>query len=312
MKGQKLPGALPPTNGSSCIRKFRGPVPPGATMQITGREKHGTKMKIKTFFLICCLALQACPGGNPEDVVAENAVAKRVFPAADEILAKVYDNLYQSPANFYVDERTDTPGSYTVYHVKDASASFELCTNDYYQALDWEAADNDSRLVNGYFVGSLENNRYFEFVRELSNTGDSGNNNEPTSPGFARVFKCDYVNRDNVDRNVRNGDAGDLNVIPPSAAAMQTFTEYMWQFTFFWPATKKVLESFSDETDTRYQHTLLLAFKTNQGTGQCDLIEIVEWVFSVGKNGGQMTKEFIPLYDMRARLNNGVAEKCAD
>ncbi|MCH7854578.1 MAG: hypothetical protein IIB76_09610 [Proteobacteria bacterium] len=269
-------------------------------------------MKIKTFFLIFCLALQACPGGNPEDVVAENAVAKRVFPSADEILAKVYDNLYQSPANFYVDERADTPGSYTVYHVKDASASFELCTNDYYQALDWEAADNDSRRVNGYFVGSLENNRYFEFIRELSNTGDSGNNNEPTSPGFARVFKCDYVNRDNVDRNVRNGDAGDLNVIPTSAAAMQTFSEYMWQFTFFWPATKKVLESFSDETDTRYQHTLLLAFKTSQGTDQCDLIEIVDWVFSVSKNGGQMTKEFKSLYDMRARLNNGIVEKCAD
>lgn len=67
-------------------------------------------MKIKTFFLICCLALQACPGGNPEDVVAENAVAKRVFPAADEILAKVYDNLYQSPANFYVDERAENSG----------------------------------------------------------------------------------------------------------------------------------------------------------------------------------------------------------
>lgn len=190
--------------------------------------------------------------------------------------------------------------------------SFELCTNDYYQALEWEAADNDSRLVNGYFVGSLENDRYFEFIRELSNTPDSGNNSEPTSPGFARVFKCDYVNRDNVDRNLRNGDAGDLNVMPPSEAEIQIFTEYMWQFTFFWPATKKVLESFSAETDTRYQHTLLLAFKTSQGTDQCDLIEIVDWVFSVSKNGGQMTKEFKSLYEMRARLNNGIVEKCAD
>jgi hypothetical protein len=85
----------------------------------------------------------------------------------------------------------------------------------------------------------------------------------------------------------------------------------MWQFTFFWPAKKKVLETFATETDSAFQHTLLLAFMTKQGADQCDLIEVVDWVFSVDKNDGHITKEFRLLYDMEVRLvDNGIPQKC--
>ena len=57
-------------------------------------------------------------------------------------------------------------------------------------------------------------------------------------------------------------------------------------------------------------HTLLLAFVTNQGTDKCDLIELVDWVFTVNKKNGQMTKEFKLLYQFNAELVNGAPHKC--
>jgi hypothetical protein len=221
-----------------------------------------------------------------------------------------YDYTYNVPEGFIVDERAHTTRSYTMYHVKDASVSFELCSDDYAEALAWESVDNDSRMANGVYVDSYENNRYFEFVRELAYPNGIGNITTPTSPGFSRVFKCSYVNRDGVDRRLRDGYAGTLNVQALTEDAVSTFVEYMWQFTFFWPARKTVLESFSDERTGAYQHTLMLAFITNQGFDKCDLIEVVDWVFTVEKNNGQVTKEFILLYQFEAQLINGLPAKC--
>ena len=223
-----------------------------------------------------------------------------------------YDNSYQVPEYFYVDERAGTPRSFSLYHVKDSSVSYELCTNDYYQALDWETADNDSRQVGGSFVDSHENDRYFEFIRELSFPDGAGNVTGVTSPGFARVFKCSYVDRNGVDRNLRDGYAGTLNLRPLEKQTLKTFTEYMWQFTFFWPAKKKILETFSMERENAYQHTLLLALLTNKGADKCDLIEVVDWVFTVDKASGGVTKDFNHLYTIEARLVDGAPEECAE
>ena len=255
-----------------------------------------------TLFALCCLVLAACRTTDTEGVI----------PPDDEIMQKVYDNFYQVPDYFYVDERADTARSYVLHHVKDGTVSYELCTDDYYEAFAWEEADSFSRAVTGYYVGSNENDRYFEFIRELSYPDGLGNITEPTSPGYARVFKCNYVRRDYVDRNVRDGYAGTLNMRPLSEEALRTFSEYMWQFTFFWPATKKVLATSSTEQVDTYQHTLLLAFATNQGTGECDLIEVVDWVFTVDKSDGKITKDFVPLFEFQAHLINGIPQRCTD
>ncbi len=199
-----------------------------------------------------------------------------------------------------------------MYHVKDASVSYELCTDSFDEALSWESADNMSRSVNGEYVDSYENDRYFEVIRELSFPDSVGNITDPTSPGYSRVFKCSYVNRDGVDRNLRDGYAGTLNIQPLSEEAIRTFVEYMWQFTFFWPARKTVLDSFSDELANSYQHTLMLAFVTNQGFDKCDLVEVVDWIFTVDKDDGQMTKEFKLLYQFDAELVNGTPQKCVN
>jgi len=266
-----------------------------------------TTLTIAVFSL---LAIAACSSPNFGDELSASESQQRILPSDNEILSSVYDVTYQAPDNFYVDERVSTTRSYTLYHVKDSSISYELCTNDYQQALAWETADNENRSVNGYYVDSYENDRYFEFIRELSFPDGIGNIGDLTSPGFARVFKCSYVNRDGVDRNLRDGYAGTLNFRPLTRESLQIYSEYMWQFTFFWPAEKKVLQSFSSENSNSFDHTLVLAFKTNRGYEQCDLIEVVDWIFSVDKESGNLTKEFNLLFVLEAELIDGVPTKC--
>jgi len=70
--------------------------------------------------LSACLA--AC-GDEAAAPVAELAPDANALPADEEILAKVFDSDYFVPDDFLVDARADTPGSYTLYHVKDTSLS---------------------------------------------------------------------------------------------------------------------------------------------------------------------------------------------
>ena len=257
--------------------------------------------------------LVAC-GGSATDESGDTqpaiAIKARQLPSDIEILAKVYDTSYSVPEGFFVDERASTQRSYSLYHVKDESISYEICTDDYNEAVEYEAADNESRAVSGYFVGSIENDKYFEFIRELSYPDSVGNIDDLTSPGFARVFKCSSINRNGVDRNLRNGYAGTLNERPLTIRSIRDFTEYMWQFTFFPTTQKKVLQSFSAENDENYEHALLLAFKINQGFGNCDRIEVVDWVFTVEKLSGEIAKDFRFLFSFDAQTNNGIPEKC--
>ena len=67
--------------------------------------------RLQSLFALCSLGLAACPGSETTDSTA----AARISLSDDEIIAKVYDPVYQTPDYFYVDERADTPRSYTFY-----------------------------------------------------------------------------------------------------------------------------------------------------------------------------------------------------
>jgi hypothetical protein len=221
----------------------------------------------------------ACGSSGPADTHKNTETPGSqayVLPSNDDILAKAYDSGYNVPVGFYVDERAETTRSYTIHHVLDESNSFEVCSDDLVDAQALESADNDSRAVNGYYVTSFENGRYYEFVRELNYTQDVGNIGDITSPGYARVFKCKHTNRDGVDRSLLDGYSGRLDSERLDAATLREFTEYLWQFTFFnvsakkvidsyGSATKKVIDSYGSATPSAFRHTLLLALVVNQG-----------------------------------------------
>ncbi len=259
---------------------------------------------------ILFMGLASCGGGGAGAPPVDAILPIKPIPSNAEIIAAVYDSAYTVPDGFFIDERADTPQSYSLYHVKDASISYELCTDDYYEALAWEEADNLSRSVNGLYIDSYENDKYFEFIRELFYPDDVGNVQGATSPGFARVFKCSSINRDGVDRNLRDGYAGVLNTRPLTAGVVRNFTEYLWQFAFFETSLRKVLDSFSTERADAIEHTLVLAFVVNQGYGQCDRIEVIDWVFSADKSSGEVTKDFRFRFAIEAEVVDGSPQQC--
>ena len=273
-----------------------------------GRFPFGA-MKFSTPSLLPVLmVIAACGGSGSTDTATPQATQTAALPADSEILGKAYDPQYSVPPGFFVDERATTERSYTVHHVLDASASYEICTDDLVTAQALEEADNQSRAVSGYYVTSYENDRYFEFIRELSYTDDVGNIGEPTSPGYARVFKCNHTNRDGVDRSLVNGYAGRLGPGQLDTDSLRDFTEYLWQFTYFNVTAKKVIASHSDERSHR--HTLLLAFVVNQGNDNCDRLDIVEWQFDTDPASGEITQQFETVRSLEARISAGQPEIC--
>ena len=274
-------------------------------------------MRISAHWTVPLLALLAsCGGGGggseaPKTDSAAPPVAEKTLPSVSDVLALVYDNSYQVPGDFFVDARASTPGSYTMHHVLDDSRAFERCTDDFETAAAWEASDNASRAVQGRFVGTVETDRYFEFARELAYDASIGNIDDITSPGFARVFKCSDTLRDGVDRSEHAGFAGTINARPLDAARVREFTEYLWQFTFFPTARKKVLDTYSAETATHLSHTLLLGFGlTGAGGDGCDRIEVVEWRFTTDRASGNTDQSFELRQAYRAKLVNGSPTLC--
>jgi len=271
-------------------------------------------MKISTQSLIPVLAIAAaCGGSGPQDT-SKNAQAStsqaHVLPSNENILEKAYDNTYSVPEGFYVDERAETIRSYTIHHVLDESNSFEVCSDDLIDAQALESSDNDSRTVNGYYVSSYENARYFEFVRELDYTRDVGNIGDITSPGYARVFKCSHTNRDGVDRTLLDGYSGRLDKERLDAATLREFTEYLWQFTFFNVAAKKVVDSYGSVSPSELRHTLLLALVINQGQEACDRIDVVNWHFDANSVTGEISRRFDLLHSFEATLSAGIPVFC--
>ncbi len=273
---------------------------------------------IKRLMWPCVLALYACGGGGSADgpkPVADSpapadAPAPYTLPDDLDVASLVYDPFYSVPDGFFVDERATTSTSYTIHHVMDDAGNFELCSDDLATAEAWEAADNASRSVQGYYVGAHETERYFEFIRELAYTDDVGNVTSPTSPGYARVFKCSSTSRDGVDRGARSGFAGTLNSTPRSAEDVRVFAEYLWQFAFFPYRHKKVLDSLGGGSAATLDRTLVLAFAINQGSGRCDRIEVVNWAFRADRASGRVDQAFELIHAFEARLDNGSPILC--
>lgn len=232
------------------------------------------------------------------------------LPSDQTVLNKIYDSNYRVPENFYVDDRAHTPRSYSVYHVTDPSNSYERCTDDIGTAQRWEEASNSGRAVSGVYVGAIDNERYFEFIRELSYEDDVGNVADLTSPGFARVFKCSYINRDGVDRQSRDGYAGMLTVRSAKSETLENMVQYLWQFTFFWPEKAVVLATFSTEHAETLEHTLQLATRTVQGTDRCDRIDVVDWTFEMNRADATIQKRFEMRHRFEAQSVGGEPAVC--
>lgn len=156
--------------------------------------------------------------------------------AADLALAdRIYKGTARTPAGFDVEARpSNVQGTLSTRHLKNTdfatgpqalSPSYEVCTDDMAQALAWSESQ---AAWNGQYSDLSEMNgdsRMFEILRVPRA--------DTTAMLRHRVFRCDYLDRNNTDLRADAGAAGSMNQRPLNADELEVLTEYLWQFTMF-------------------------------------------------------------------------------
>jgi hypothetical protein len=219
----------------------------------------------------------------------------------------------RTPADFFADNHSANENVATT-HLKNsdvdvtASASaplYELCTNDWNQALDWSETRAQNSPSYADLVETNDDARYFEFGRARS--GD---------PDFYvrdRVFKCTYVDRSSANLRLEEGAAGLLNMRPLTAEELRTLSEYLWSFTAYNNFGYAVLKSGGAPTAEGLTHTLYIAALQRNGlSATCDRINVLSWRHALNTSTGQLTLDVEPAFSFGARESGGVAETCSE
>jgi len=136
-----------------------------------------------------------------------------------------------------------------------SAPQFELCTDDWNQALGWSETSAVNAPQYADLVETNDDSRYFEFGRVRQGT--------PQLYQRARVFNCAYLNRATANLRAANGAAGQLNRRPLTGAELRAISEYLWQFTTYNNFGHVVLKSANTDSATLVQHTLLRGFQND-------------------------------------------------
>ena len=123
------------------------------------------------------------------------------------------------------------------------SPTFEVCTNDMAQAIDWSERMATWQGQYSDLVEVRSDSHMFEVVRVPRA--------DVTAMLRHRVFRCDYLDRSNTDLRADVGAAGSMNQRPLTADELEKLAEYLWQFTMF-NNSDFAVESSSRSTERRH------------------------------------------------------------
>jgi hypothetical protein len=262
------------------------------------------------------LLLSGCGGGGggSESSPSSASIASpRPVEQTDlQIASAIYDGSARTPNGFYAEAIASGHANIATTHVKNtdidpalssSAAQFELCTNDWNEALNWSetSAHNSPQYSN--LVATNDDARYFEFGRVRSGT--------PELYVQARVYKCAYLNRTAANLRSSSGPAGQLNMRPLTADELRRISEYLWQFTMYNNFGNVVLKS-SASNGATLEHTLHIAKLVRGGmSASCDRIDVIAWRHQVDSTNGALTLDVQPLFSLGARETAGVAQLCA-
>lgn len=260
-------------------------------------------------WLACAGALAVlggCGGGG-----ASPEIAGEMPPdarAVDQRLAELaYSPDERTPPGFYSEPERYSDRSVFRFHVKSddvgvpAQVAFEVCTNDFAQALSWSASGAEARDFETELAGNDETVWFYEFDRMVSGT-------EPAVV-INRVFKCSALDRQGA---VPDGFAGQLTMRPLGSDELRFVAEYMWQFSRFNNALNAVYDSVPGSEAGALTHTLRRV-QVQQGAGAvagCDRIEVWHWRWRADPLDGSLSSEqhFERAFD--ARRENGAVRLC--
>lgn len=259
------------------------------------------------------LALSACGGGgggSGATTTAASFAPPRAVEQSDlQIASAIYSGGSRTPAGFATDTPPNVQGVVATSHVKNtdldpalpgSSAQFELCTNDWNEALAWSetSAHNQPQYAN--LVATNDDARYFEFAR--MQTGS------PNVYVQSRIYKCAYLNRSTANLRDSSGAAGQLNVRPLGSEELRRSSEYLWQFTTYNNFGNVVLKS----SGANAEHTVIIGALVRGGmSATCDRVDVIAWRHRVNASTGALTLDTQTLWSFGARESSGIAQLCA-
>jgi hypothetical protein len=249
------------------------------------------------------VALGSCGG----DSTTESTLA--VAPRTDlQIAELLYAGTPRTPDGFLADPVPSSYQQVPTFHNKsdqldaNAATSFEVCTDDFAEALAWSETLAQAASTYLDLVDSMQADRYFELDRVASS--------EPERLVRMRVYRCAYLDRSGVDLGSTAEAAGTLNARPVDAVALRELGEYLWRFTTYNNVDHAVLGSEANGTTT-IEHVLTLAsLARDAGAGGCDRVTLHEWLHTADAATGMLGHDDVALRTFDVRRDAGVVSGC--
>jgi hypothetical protein len=251
------------------------------------------------------IAMSSCGSGQDE------AVAPAVSASSSDLdtAARLYTGMTRTPADFLADPAPMSFAQVTTYHLKSrqldaaATASHELCTDDWSEALAWSEAFAQQAPQYLDLVGNLETERYYEFDRVPRGVLDQYVR--------MRVYRCDYLDRDNVNLGSAGDFAGIVNHRPLDASVLAALSEYLWHFTEFNNAGHIVLASAPRAAASGLAHAITLAsLERAESAGDCDRVVVHDWLHRLDPATGELRSSDVAQREFRVRRDGETITGC--
>jgi hypothetical protein len=234
--------------------------------------------------------------------------------AADLSLAsRLYKGNERTPAGFDVETRpSNVVGTLSTRHLKNTdfatgpqatSPTFEVCTNDVAQAIDWSERQATWQGQYSDLVEIRSDARMFEVVRVPRA--------DVTAMVRHRVFRCDYLDRSNTDLRADVGAAGSMNQRPLNADELETLSEYLWQFTMFNNSDYAVESSTRSVSGNTLTQTIRMGQLVRGVAGACDTVQLVDWTHTMNSVDGSLTRALSNVRTFKVTSAASVAQSCA-
>jgi len=273
--------------------------------------------------LLSVMSLAACGGGGGSAASPANVQPPAVPPAvtfeapsasaADLSLAdRLYKGDARTPAGFDLETRpSNVSGVISTRHLRNTdlaagpqamSSTYEVCTNDMAQAMDWSERQATWQGQYSDLVEVRSDPRLFEVVRV------------PRADVNAmirhRVFRCDYLDRTGSDLRSDSGAAGLMNQRPLTAEELEKLAEYLWQFTMFNNSDYAVQSSVTSTRGSSIVQTIRMGQLVRGAAGGCDTVQLVDWIHTLDAADGSLTRALSNVRSFEVRSTAGAVESC--
>jgi len=283
---------------------------------------------MRSFLVLMSLAsLAACGGGGGASTPSSsNSQPSSVTPPAPvvttppstesadlSLASRLYKGDERTPAGFDVESRpANVVGTLSTRHLKNtdfatgpqaAGATFEVCTNDMAQAIDWSERQATWQGQYSDLVEVRSDAHVFEVVRVPRA--------DVTAMLRHRVFRCDYLDRSNTDLRADVGAAGSMNQRPLNAEELEKLAEYLWQFTMFNNSDFAVESSTRSATGSTLTQTIRMGQLVRGVSGSCDTVQLVDWTHTMNSVDGSLSRSLSNVRTFKVKSVASATQSCS-